>query len=169
VKKTLLALAASAATAGCLAAAGVTSPPAPRPDAVRCASTEIRALVVRFVSAFNYGESDLLDRVYAREPDFRWYSTDGPGRRLRLAASDRSSLLRYFAKRHADGERLSVRSLRFMGNTVAPSLKPYGNFVFRLVRSTNSRPPMVFRGKGAAHCYPDEDQIIVWSMARATE
>jgi hypothetical protein len=79
---------------------------------------------------------------------------------------DRSSLVRYFLKRHARGERLTLRTFRFNGNTDAPPLKPYGNFVFTLTRRANDLQPTSYRGKGAAHCYSGEDAIIVWSMAR---
>ena len=134
-------------------------------DPTACTRAETRALVLNFVRAFNRGESDALDRLFAAEPDFQWYSTGAPGMRLRAAAMDRSSLVPYFLRRHDRGERLTLRRFRFMGNTDMPPLKRYGNFVFRLTRRAGDLRPTPYHGKGAAHCYAGDDAIIVWSMA----
>jgi len=76
-----------------------TAPPA-RP----CEPAEVASLVVRFIDALNAGNTRRLDRLVAREPDFRWYSTDAPGQRFLPIASDRASLMRYYARRHAQGD-----------------------------------------------------------------
>jgi hypothetical protein len=160
------------AAALCFAAAALSLSAVSAPlqeDPTTCTSTELRGLVTSFVRAFNRGESDVLDHLFAREPDFQWYSTGAPGVRVGLAARDRSSLLRYFAKRHARDERLTLRRYRFMGNTETPSLKRYGNFVLRLTRRASDLRPTPYQGKGAAHCYADDDVIIVWSMATARQ
>jgi hypothetical protein len=133
-------------------------------DVTPCTATEVRALVTSFIRAFNRGETEQLDSLFAGEPDFQWYSTGPPGTRLRTAAMDRSSLIRYFGGRHARAEHLTLRTFRFNGNTSAP--KPYGNFVFTLTRKARDLRPTRFHGKGAAHCYAWDDAIIVWSMAR---
>lgn len=138
-----------------------------RESAKPCKPAEVASLVVRFIDAFNAGNLERLDRVFARKPDFRWYSTDAPAQRFLSVAADRASLIRYFNSRHARGEHLQLRSLRVNGNTVAPTLKPYGNFQYRLVRSAGDLPPTNYQGKGALQCYASRgDQIIVWSMAR---
>jgi hypothetical protein len=133
-----------------------------------CTPAEVRGAVHRFVAAFNAGDARRLDRVFAREPDFRWYATDAPGQRLLPGAAHRAGLLRYFARRHASGERLTLRSLRVNGNTIASgNLKSYGNFEYRLVRAANDLAPTGYQGKGALHCYLGRpDTLIVWSMAR---
>jgi hypothetical protein len=129
-----------------------------------CAPAEVRSAVTRFVAAFNAGQGA---RSFAREPDFRWYSTDAPGKRFLPIASDRGSLPRYFARRHARGERLALTSMQVNSNTDAQP-KPYGNFDYRLVRSADDLPATDYRGKGALHCYRSRpDELIVWSMARA--
>jgi len=138
-----------------------------QPDSAKpCAPAEVGGLVVRFIDALNAGNVARLDRIFARKPDFRWYSTDAPGQRFLPIASDRASLMRYFARRHAHGEHLQLRSLRVNGNTLAQP-KPYGNFEYRLVRSAHDLPPTDYHGKGALHCHRSRpDAIIVWSMAR---
>jgi hypothetical protein len=131
-----------------------------------CARSELGRLVVQFVDAFNAGNLERMDRTFARRPDFRWYSTDAPGERFAPRAGDRPSLRRYFAQRHAMGERLRLQSLKINGNTRAA--KPYGNFEYRLLRRADDLPETPYEGKGAAHCYARQaDVLIVWSMARA--
>jgi hypothetical protein len=133
-----------------------------------CTPAEVRTTIGRFVTAFNAGDARGLGRVFAAEPDFRWYSTDAPGQRLLPAAADRDSLLRYFATRRERGERLTLTSVRVKGNTFATGrLKSYGNFELKLVRRANDLPPTAYQGKGALHCYLERpDQLIVWSMGR---
>lgn len=137
-------------------------PPAEPPKP--CTAEEVETLVQRLVHAFNGGDLKELDAIFAKEPDFEWYSTDGPGERVRTSAYDRSSLVRYFASRHARSERFVLRSFRFNGN----STTPYGNFVYGLTRSARDLDPTPYRGKGAAFCYRNRsDVIFVWSMSRA--
>jgi hypothetical protein len=133
-----------------------------------CTQGEAESAVGRFVTAFNAGRSRQLDVAFARRPDFRWYATDGPGERLLPAAADRGSLVAYFARRHARDERLTLRSFRFNGNTIASgNLKSYGNFQYRLIRQADDLEPTRYGGKGALHCYHGlPDRLIVWSMGR---
>jgi hypothetical protein len=131
-----------------------------------CTASEVETLVGRFVEAFNAGDTAALDRLFAPEPAFEWYSTGGPGERLDPIARDRPSLLPYFTARHARGERLDLRSLTFNGNTTGS--RTYGNFVYSLVRSADDLEPTDYRGKGAALCYRNRaDELFVWSMAPA--
>jgi hypothetical protein len=132
----------------------------------RCTAVEVRTLVVRFIRAFNAGDLKRLDRLFARKPDFRWYSTDAPGRRLGGAAYSRATLIPYFARRHRLGERLKLRSFRFNGNS-GLSGDTYGNFEYGLIRSADDLSPTRYYGKGASRCYRARpDVIFVWSMAR---
>lgn len=150
------------ATVELLAVAG--SPPPAANEPVACAEDEVQALVDTFIGAFNAGDLGALDAVFAQEPDFEWYATDGPGDRLE--GRDRSTLVPYFAQRHELGERLTLRTFRFNGNT--PRSRPYGNFEYTLTRSADDLPPTAYAGKGAALCYRARpDVIFVWAMAPA--
>jgi hypothetical protein len=121
----------------------------------------VETLVVRFIAAFNSGDLSRLDAVFAQEPEFEWYSTDAPGERSASSAYDRSSLVPYFARRHALGEQLTLRSFRFNGN----STTPHGNFEYSLTRRAEDLEPTPYDGKGAAFCYRNRsDVILVWSM-----
>jgi hypothetical protein len=138
-------------------------PPAKSEPPMPCAAGEVETLVVRFVAAFNSGDLSRLDALFAQEPEFEWYSTDAPGARSTSLAYDRPSLVPYFAGRHALGERLTLRSFRFNGN----STTPYGNFEYSLTRSAEDLEPTLYDGKGAAFCYRNRsDVIFVWSMGR---
>jgi hypothetical protein len=76
-----------------------------------CTSDQVNRLVSDFFDAFNAGNLTELDRLFAKGPDFQWYSTDAPGKRLQGEASDRSSLVGYFDARHDSGEQLTLRPL----------------------------------------------------------
>jgi hypothetical protein len=131
-----------------------------------CTAGDVEALARRFAEAFNRGDLGELDAIFAREPEFEWYSTGGPGERLLPIAADRDSLVPYFRERHARGEQLTLRSLRFNGNTTGS--RTYGNFEYTLMRQAHDLAPTAYRGKGAALCFRGRsDAIIVWSMAPA--
>ena len=144
-----------------------TLPPPPEPEQpTLCTAGEVETLVRRFIDAFNAGDLRALDALFAREPEFEWYSTDAPGERFRSLAKDRPSLVPYFAGRHALGEELTLRSFRFNGNT-SRALRPYGNFEYGLTRSAEDLQPTPYYGKGATFCYGTRsDVIFVWSMGR---
>jgi hypothetical protein len=124
-----------------------------------CSAREVRSVLVSFSSAFNRGDPEELDRIFAPKPDFQWYSTDG---RIGKAAKRRDTLISYFHRRHVKGERLGVAGFRFTGNS-----RHYGNFEMTMRRSVPSirggdwvRIP----GKGAAVCNDGSNQLIVMSF-----
>jgi hypothetical protein len=126
----------------------------------------VRKLIRRFLDAFNRGKLKTLDRLFDRKPAFEWYSTSAPGERLHAAAYERSTLIRYFGRRQALGERLRLRSFEFNGNTSGSgSAASYGNFEYALLRGAQDLEPSSYYGKGAAHCRRGaSDTIFVWSM-----
>jgi hypothetical protein len=131
-----------------------------------CTADEVETLVRRFIDTFNSGDLSALDVLFAREPEFEWYSTDAPGERFTPAAKDRASLVPYFRDRHAAGEQLTLRSFRFNGNS-GSGTRTYGNFEYGLTRSASDLEPTPYYGKGAALCYRSRsDLIFVWSMGR---
>lgn len=144
----------------------VAAPPPEPEQSTLCTACEVETLIGRFLDAFNSGDLSGLDHVFALEPEFEWYSTDAPGERFTPLANDRPSLVPYFAGRLALGERLTLRSFRFNGNSSAGSW-PYGNFEYGLTRSAKDLEPTRYYGKGAAFCYHNRsDVIFVWSMGR---
>lgn len=149
-------------------AASMAAAAAPKPTPTLCSTTEVERAVARFVDAFNRGDRRTLASVWSDEPDFQWYSTPAPGERLRGVAQHRPSLIPYFLRRQAKGERLELTALRVNGNTEAP--RPYGNFDYHLIRRADDLRPTEYHGKGALHCHSARvgpDKLIVWSMAAA--
>jgi hypothetical protein len=131
-----------------------------------CTAGEVETLVRRFFDAFNRGDANALDLLFAQEPEFEWYSTDAPGERFTPVANDRPSLVPYFRDRHTAGEQLALRSFRFNGNSGTAG-GMYGNFEYGLTRSAGDLEPTPYYGKGAAFCYHNRsDVIFVWSMGR---
>lgn len=125
-----------------------------------CTDAQVRGLVTQHLAAFNRGDRAKLDRLWERDR-FGWYSTLAPGARSGEAAKRRSTLLRYFAARHAHHERLRLRTL-----TINQPSNGYGNFEYRLWRSADELPAAVaVVGKGAATC-GSSGRLAVWSMGR---
>jgi hypothetical protein len=152
-----LALGVGAATAF-LALSGTASTGAQRSKG--CTVAQSRALIQRFVTAFNRGDARTLDRIWDSNDWFKWYSVGNePGMRIQGDSMRRDTLLPYFAARHAAHELLTP-------TRVAISRYPsgYRSFQYRLLRSADDLPgsPVVYSGKGALSCVTGH--LDVWSM-----
>ena len=116
----------------------------------------VRALVREFVAAYNAGDLARLDATIAPEEDFEWYFVDGE---RFLDAHERSTLLPYFAQRHALGDRL-----RLIEVGVGREIGWHGGYDLsvRLRRSSaDDGARGTWHGKAAADC-----AIFVWSLGR---
>ncbi|MBA2462123.1 MAG: hypothetical protein H0V45_10235 [Actinobacteria bacterium] len=136
-----------------------------------CTPQEAKQVVSRFIVAFNRGSSARLGVLFAVDdgdgdagtPSFQWYSTGKPGARLGAAASDRSTLLGYFAARHRLRERLRLLSIDGNGNS-----NGYFHFAFTISRQASDLPLTKYQGKGAMICSAGSGgRIAVWSVGRA--
>ncbi len=126
-----------------------------------CTADSTKALVRSFVAGYNTGRVAAIDRMWAREPFFQWYSTIGPGSRLGSKAYDRTTLAAYFRARVRAHERIVLTKL----GARYDSQRNLVNFAGKLVRSADDLPaigPKDF--KGAAACQPTGPLLIVWSM-----
>ena len=127
-----------------------------------CTADATRALVHSFVRNYTAGRVGVIDRMWAPEPRFRWFSSGKPGARLGRDAHVRSTLARYFRSRVKVHERLRLTEL---GAGYDPA-RDIVNFAGKLVRSADDirtrRPTHDF--KGAADCVSDRPTLIVWSM-----
>jgi len=142
----------------CIAAAAGTAQPG---HAAGCTADATKALVRSFVAAYSTGRVTAIDRLWAPEPYFQWYSTIGPGSRLGSKAYDRKTLVAYFRTRVRLHEKLALTRL-VAGYDAKRNLV---NFFGKLVRSADDLPvtgPRDF--KGAASCRPSGPALIVWSM-----
>jgi hypothetical protein len=154
-----------ATVASCLAAIGllvVGSGASPAASRSHCTGATARAAVTAFIHAFNRGDYEALDAMFADEPDFEWYSSGGPGRRLGSDAKRRENLDTYFRTRHRVDDRLGLVSFDFNGDSGR-----YGNAGLTLRRSTaHFRHGDWFQiaAKGALICAADSTQLIVMTL-----
>ena len=126
-----------------------------------CTAAATKALVRTFVRDYDQGQVALIDRLWAREPYFQWFSTRAPGARLGPAAYDRATLASYFRSRVQVHEDLRLIEL---GAGYDPA-RNIVNFGGKLVRSADDlRPTSPQDFKGAAACVSGGPILIVWSM-----
>lgn len=127
----------------------------------QCTPDNVHQVVDRFIEAFNRGDVAQLDQLFARDGEgFHWYSTDAPGQRLNAEASNRDSLMAYFAARHLQHERLALNSLDI---TYTNGLD--AGFWFRLTRSADDGlPPTRYNGKGGVQCMFTPSSLTTWAM-----
>jgi hypothetical protein len=144
-----------------LALVAVAAGPAGAATPRACGESQSRATVRAFVAAFNRGDLARLDKLFARQPEFHWYSSGAPGIRSRTAAMTRSTLVSYFARRHRAGDRLRLVAFDYNGVTAGA----YGNFGLVLRRSAadyRSGAWFELAGKGAVSC--GDGKLIVLSL-----
>jgi hypothetical protein len=143
-----------------LAAALLGSQPAAAQGAA-CNEVGGRQLVASFINAFNRGDVQRLDALFARGTWWRWYSVgNAPGRRIQTAADNRDTLVKYFRARHRQHERLTLRSFRPSGHALG-----FQNFEYEVLRRADdmkSPKPKLYVGTGAVSCWTGK--IAVWSM-----
>jgi hypothetical protein len=126
-----------------------------------CTANATRVLIHSFARNYSAGRVAAINRMWAPEPRFRWFSSGKPGARLGPAAYARSTLARYFRSRVRVHERLRLTELRARYERQRNIV----NFFGKLVRSADDiqpRPPQDF--KGAADCESGGPTLIVWSM-----
>ena len=128
-----------------------------------CDERGSRELVARFIRAFNAGNVKQLDAVFARGMSWRWYAVgSAPGRRVQVAAYNRTTLIKYFRARHKQRERLVLRSFQYSGWS-----NGFSNFHYELTRIADDMRPRVARtyvGKGSVSCFAGK--LALWSMGQ---
>jgi hypothetical protein len=152
----------------CISAVAATAAHASSPEARRvrdCRPGEVEHGVVAFTRAFNAGDIRKLDGLFARkgthgEPGFQWYSTGPPGARFGGAATNRSTLMSYFAARHRARERLTL--LRLSGGNADDNA--YADFAFQILRQARGLRATAFEGKGASICSRYGARIAIWAI-----
>lgn len=130
---------------------------APPTTTLPCERAETKAALRSFVVAFNGSDSAKLDALFAQEPDFQWYSTPNPGRRLGAAAKQRDTLVPYLRRRHANGDRFRLASFQWNGKSAH-----WSNFGFRMLRNEPDEEGWFpTEGKGATICDEGKARFIV--------
>lgn len=127
----------------------------PASQLVACTEVRVQAVIAQFIDAFNTGDAQRLDRLFASAGEFLWYVVDGQ------AYLDRTTLVDQLEKEHRDGVQLRLTRSRFTGYNSG-----YGHFELFLVRTTNEGVAG-YDGKGAAICYANgADVIAIWGIGR---
>ena len=131
-------------------------------SANQCTPENARQIVGRFIDAFNRGDLSQLDQLFAHLGDgFNWYSTDAPGERFNAEASNRDTLIEYFAARHRQHEHLVLNSL-----DITYTNDSEVGFWFRLTRSADDGlRPTAYNGKGGVQCMFPPSSLSTWAMA----
>lgn len=114
-----------------------------------CSRQAVDDLVREFFSAFNRGDLRALDRIFAPDSHFRWYSDD------RSVIKDRDDLLPYFESALQAGASYNLARLR-----ISQERGWHGGFDFdyRFERTPPDGPSSFHVGKGAGDC-----AVYVWS------
>jgi hypothetical protein len=124
-----------------------------------CPAQAPRALIKRFVAAFDAGHFRRLDATVARGKTFRGYTVVGaPGDRV-ADARTRSTLLSYFRSRHEQAERLQLTHL-----TVGRRTRTTVSVVFEVVRSAHDLVPGVLYVGSATTTCRRAPKIVSWTM-----
>jgi hypothetical protein len=154
-----------------------------------CRPRPVAELLIRFLDAFNQGrQAELSSAFFVSEgpspPDFSsvdyrpwsWYSSseigdDGMVMR-HFTTSDQGELLRYFARRHQQGE--SMRLLKVsLTQTGLLDMESNVGFVFVVTREAPDLPAdlggpaRIAYGKGSLNC--DNLRIFTWTMDMRTQ
>lgn len=154
-----------------------------------CRPRPVAELLIRFLDAFNQGrQAELSSAFFVSEgpspPDFSsvdyspwsWYSSseigdDGMVMR-HFTTSDQGELLRYFARRHREGE--SMRLLKVsLTQTGLLDMESNVGFVFVVTREAPDLPAglggpaRIAYGKGALNC--ENLRIFTWTMDMRTQ
>jgi hypothetical protein len=147
-----------------LAAAGL-APVSASAAAPSCATTA-RSLVTRWVDAYNKGDARRLDRIFAPAGAFVWYSSSPPGVRAKAEAMDRSTLVAYFAARHAAGDRIRLRRFHYNSTDRRRGLGHFEMTLRRRARDFRGGRWFTIDAKGAVSCA--RRQIVVTSLGGAS-
>jgi hypothetical protein len=119
-------------------------------SAEACTSTQVEALVAQFVHAFNVGDVERLDRMFAPPGEFLWYVVGAQ------TYTDRSTLTSRFEQEHRAGVQLRLTRFKFNGHS-----NDLDHFEFSLVRTTPAAGAGPYDGKGASVCRSDGSAVIV--------
>ena len=125
-----------------------------------CTAEATQTLVRKFVRDYSAGRVKTINRLWAPEPRFQWFSTGRPGARLGSSAYNRATLAAYFRARVRVHERIRLTEL---GAGYDPKRRIV-DFAGKLVRSADDLRARPHDFKGAADCVSGRPFLIVWSM-----
>ncbi len=122
-----------------------------------CEYDQAKAIVEAFLDAYNRGDSRMLAQFFGEK--FQWWSATYP-HEPHFVAYRPDVALAYFQRRHAEGERLTLREFHLSDPTGRPP-RNLVNVWFNLDRTFRNTIFLIV-GKGAMDC--EAREIFVWSM-----
>ena len=160
----------------------VTSNDASLPEG--CRPKQVAELLISFVDAFNRGDQAVLSRIFflskgPSPPDFSdraydpwsWYTVSNVEPSGKIVSGfvtyDQSDLLRYFARRHTQGEQLRLLKVSLTQTGLLGKDDNVG-FVYVLNRTASDLDPKfggparIASGQGAINC--KNRRIFAWRM-----
>lgn len=159
--RVLVVIGATVAFVGCASSASSGAGSSAEQARGSCTADATKVLVRAFVRGYDNGELRRINRMWAKEPRFQWFSAGPPGARLGERAYDRTTLTSYFRSRAQAQERIRLTKL----NAAYDPARGIVNFNGKLVRSAKgTRPQGPKDFKGAADCLSGRPILIVWSM-----
>ncbi len=145
----------------CIAAVVLAVSAAAAQSTAACNAATTKALVRTFAADYSKGRVAAIDRMFAPEPYFQWFSSNARGgSRLGGKAYDRTTLAAYFRARARVHERIVLARL----SAKYDPNRNLVNFGGELLRSADDAPAARHPFKGAAACRPGGPSFIVWSM-----
>ncbi|MGH2747165.1 MAG: hypothetical protein ACRDKB_04505 [Actinomycetota bacterium] len=123
-----------------------------------CTRASTAARVRSFIRAYNRGNLERLERMWAQEPDFQWYVVDDE--RESRDAENRHTLGTYFNARHQLNDRIRLRRIRVSPTSEDGSFG-FGFKLFRTTDDSRKRAEGLFHGKGAV---TQGCLLHVWAM-----
>lgn len=128
-----------------------------------CDEPAARATFDSFLRAFNEGDPEALNALFAPDPHFVWYTIAPPQGRAGAGPTGRSSLLAYFAARHEQGEKLGLLSFRY-GSAQQRDGAIQSGFHGYLSRRAADLWPSRRGFKAVVRCTPERSELIVVSI-----
>ena len=126
----------------------------------KCSRSEVRDLVRDFVDAYNRGDVDRLEQMWAQEPDFFWYFVQDDASRRGALSERRETLILYFVERSMYADHLRLRDLSIRWER---GWHGAWDIAFKVTR-TSDDPNAAgrYHGKGMATC----QRLHAWAMGR---
>lgn len=131
-----------------------------------CRPRQTAGLIMNFFEAFNRGDQERLSRFFvAKAPIPGLYGVSEDRGSRGFDTQSRDELLRYFAERHKQGERLQLLKVDVGKGWESGT----ANITFVITRKAGDlkpglgSPDRVAKGKGGIDC--GKQRIVVWQMA----
>lgn len=141
------------------------APQGPAVGSGACGKPKARQAFGSFLRAFNGGDYETLNSLFAAQPAFAWFSSNDPGTRLRKGAERRDTLVPYFRWRHSEHDRL--RAAHLTVNTGARHSTGLGFELRRSAADFRHGRWLAVSGKASLTCHGRGPKFLAVSLGGA--